>query len=74
MIGMAQGDVYTIGVRLRVARFDELGNAKAFNGETSDRYRFSRFFIAIINRCIAESGELIGTENRMSINYKFFIP
>ena len=33
-----------IGVRLRVARFDEQGNARAFNCETGNRYRFSRFF------------------------------
>ena len=32
-----------IGVRLRVARFDDMGNAKAFNSEASSRYRFSRF-------------------------------
>ena len=51
-----------IGVRLRVARFDKLGNARASKSETSDRYRFSRFFIVIFNRYIAEYGELIGTE------------
>ena len=32
-----------IGVRLRVARFDEQGNAKASKSVTSNRYRFSRF-------------------------------
>ncbi len=32
-----------IGVRLRVARFDEQGNARASKCETGNRYRFSRF-------------------------------
>ena len=32
-----------IGVRLRVARFDDMGNAKALHCETGNRYRFSRF-------------------------------
>ena len=47
VIGRGYGDwvVYIhIGVRLRVARFDEQGNARAFNCETGNRYRFSRFF------------------------------
>ena len=33
-----------IGVRLRVARFDEQGNARALSSGTGNRYRFSRFF------------------------------
>ena len=37
MIGIAQGGVYTIGVRLRVARFDDMGNAKALLSEASNK-------------------------------------
>ena len=37
MSRMAQGGYIHIGVRLRVARFDQLGNAKAFNREASNK-------------------------------------
>ena len=37
MISIAQGGVYTIGVRLRVARFDDMGNAKALLSEASNK-------------------------------------
>ncbi len=33
-----------IGVRLRVARFDDMGNARALKHEASNRCMASRFF------------------------------
>ena len=62
--GVMWGGVYIhIGVRLRVARFDEQGNAKASKSVTSNRYRFSRFLFFITAQH-AESGGLIGTIER----------
>ena len=52
--------IYTYRRGVCVARFDELGNAKASKGETSNRYRFSRFSFYIKVHITAESGELIG--------------
>ena len=37
--------IYTYRREVCVARFDESGNAKATGRETSNRYRFSRFFV-----------------------------
>ena len=54
------GYIYTYRRGVCVARFDELGNAKASKGETSNRYRFSRFSFYIRVHTTAESGELIG--------------
>ena len=49
--------VLHIGVGFGVARFTELGNAKASMRGTSDRYRFPRFFILNTFRgCGGESG------------------
>ena len=56
-----------------VARFYDLGNAKASKGETSNRYRFSRFSF-YIGIHIAESGELIGTDDKINLlsTHKFY--
>ena len=45
MIDIMWGVYIHIGVRLRVARFDDMGNAKALLGGASNKYRFSRFFM-----------------------------
>ena len=70
------GCIYTYRREVCVARFDGQGNAKASKSETSNRYRFSRFFCFNSSKeYTAESGELIGTRNRtifLIINYKFY--
>ena len=42
-VGVAVGYIYAYRRGVCVARFYDLGNAKASKGETSNRYRFSRF-------------------------------
>ena len=37
-----------IGVRLRVARFDDMGNARALMSEASNRCMASRFFLLLM--------------------------
>ena len=49
-------NVLHIGVGFGVARFTELGNAKASECGTSDRHRFPRFFF--LNRVSLNPGSL----------------
>ena len=58
MIRMVWGDCVHIGVRLRVARFDQLGNAKAFNREASNKCWLHAFFLWLCVSAMSED-ELI---------------
>ena len=63
-------NVLHIGVGFGVARFTELGNAKASMRGTSDRYRFPRFFI-LNTHLVAVVGNR--ARQRIEIMKKFFV-
>ena len=71
MVGIAIVVYIHIGVGSALLVSNNRVMRRPLERETSNRYRFSRFFI-LNKEYVAESGELIGKGDENFINYKFY--